>query len=412
MSLTCRLCGQALHTTFVDLGMSPLSNAYLRRDQLDGMEPFYPLHVRVCDRCLLVQVPELQKPEAIFGDQYLYFSSYSESWLRHCEAYAAMAVDRFSLGPGSLVVELASNDGYLLQFFRQRGIPVLGVEPAANVAQVARETRGIPTEVAFFGTRTAARLCAEGRQANLIVGNNVLAHVPDLRDFVRGMQQLLKPGGLITVEFPHLMRLVEGNQFDTIYHEHFSYFSFRTARQAFALAGLEVFDVDEWPTHGGSLRVYARHAGERGPASSPRVQALIDRERAAGYDDLAFYGRFRPQVERVKRDLLAFLIGARRRGQRIVGYGAAAKGNTLLNYCGVREDFVEYVVDRSPHKQGWFLPGTHIPIRAPEAIDETRPEYVLILPWNLRDEIFGQSARIRDWGGRLVVAIPSLEILL
>ncbi len=408
---TCRLCGSALTNVFVDLGMSPLSNSYLREEHLHGMEPFYPLRVYACAGCLLVQVPEMEKAENIFGGEYLYFSSFSESWLKHCEAYTEMMVDRFGYGKDSLVVEVASNDGYLLQYFKARGVPVLGIEPAGNVAIVAVEKRGIPTVVRFFGEDTATAQKRAGKSADLIIGNNVLAHVPDLHDFVGGMKILLKPTGVVTVEFPHLMRLVAENQFDTVYHEHFSYLSFLTASRAFAEHGLTVFDVEDLPTHGGSLRVFARHAEDASKPVTDRVRELERREAAAGFDRLETYLQFRPKVETVKRDLLEFLIGARRAGKRVVGYGAPAKGNTLLNYCGVREDFIDFTVDRSPHKQGLFLPGTHIPIFAPSKIDEVRPDYVLILPWNLKNEIAAQLQHVKEWGGKLVVPIPRLEIL-
>jgi SAM-dependent methyltransferase len=407
----CRLCNQRLSKVFVDLGMSPLSNAYLTEAQLHAAEPFYPLRVYVCERCLLVQLPEVQKASAIFGEEYLYFSSYSDSWLRHCEAYAGMASERFELSGRSLVVELASNDGYLLQYFKRRGIPILGVEPSRSVAKVAVEERGVPTVVRFFGKQAAADLRAEGKAANLIVANNVLAHVPDLHDFVGGIRALLARGGVLTVEFPHLLRLVAGNQFDTIYHEHFSYFSFLTARRALESHGLLVFDVDELPTHGGSLRVYARVAEDPGEVVSDRVAALARREAEAGYAELAGYRDFRTKVEATKRDALAFFIRARQEGKTIAGYGAPAKGNTLLNYCGIRQDFLDFTVDRSPHKQGRFLPGTHVPILAPEALAQARPDYIVILPWNLRQEIVEQLAYARGWGARFVLLIPGVEIV-
>ena len=403
----CRFCGAPLERVFVDLGMSPLSNAYLRADQLLDMEPFFPLRVFVCETCFLVQLPAFERPENIFAD-YAYFSSFSDSWLEHCRRYAAETIARHRLGREHLVVEVASNDGYLLQFFRRAGVPVLGVEPAGNVADAAVKA-GIPTVVEFFGVRTAEALRAEGRGADLLIGNNVLAHVPDINDFVEGLRILLKPGGTITIEFPHLLRLIEGNQFDTIYHEHFSYLSLGAVDRIFAAHDLQVHDVRELPTHGGSLRIYARHRGA-GPVE-PAVSALLARERAAGFESPDGYAGFKAKVESVKRALLEFLIGAKRAGQSVAGYGAAAKGNTLLNYCGIRSDFLGYVVDRSPHKQGRFLPGTHLPIHAPEKLRETRPDYVLILPWNLRDEIAEQMAHIREWGGRFVVPIPSLEIL-
>jgi SAM-dependent methyltransferase len=407
---SCRLCGVELRRVFIDLGMSPLSNAYLRAEQLHRMEPFYPLRVYVCQGCLLVQLPVAQRAAEIFGDEYLYFSSYSESWLRHCEAYAGMACERFGLNDRSLVVELASNDGYLLQYFKRRHIPVLGVEPSRNVAQVAVEQRGIPTLARFFGRELASELRAQGQAADLIVANNVLAHVPDLHDFLAGIATLLRPGGVCTVEFPHLLRLMQENQFDTIYHEHFSYFSLLTARRAFAQHGLDLFDVDELPTHGGSLRLYARPRAA-GATPSEKVALLEKREAAAGLGALEGYLGFRSQVERCKRDLLSFLIKARQEGKRVVGYGAPAKGNTLLNYCGVREDLIDFTVDRSPHKQGRYLPGTHIPIRAPQDLQAARPDYILILPWNLKEEIVEQLADARTWGARFVVPIPRIELL-
>jgi SAM-dependent methyltransferase len=405
----CRFCRAPLEHTFCDLGMSPLSNAFLTADRLNAMEPFYPLHAHVCGGCFLVQLQEFQSPEQIFGD-YAYFSSYSDSWLAHARSYAEQVTRRFGLGAASQAVEIASNDGYLLQYFKNLGVPVLGVEPAANVAAAA-ESKGIPTIVKFFGTRTAAELAAAGRQADLLIGNNVLAHVPDLNDFVAGLALLLKPSGVITMEFPHLLRLMEETQFDTIYHEHFSYFSFSTAERVFAHHGLTLFDVDEIPTHGGSLRIYARHAARAAPAVAERVAALRRREADAGLARLDTYAGFGEKVKETKRALLAFLIEARRQGKRIAGYGAAAKGNTLLNYCGVRGDFLDYVVDRNPHKQNRFLPGTHVPVLAPETLEKTRPDYLLILPWNLKAEIVGQMAHIRQWGGRFVVPVPRVEVL-
>ena len=405
----CRGCAAPLSRTFVDLGMSPLCESYLRADQLNAMEPFYPLHVWVCDQCFLVQLEAYVGGEAIFSD-YAYFSSYSDSWLAHAERYTEAMITRFGLGPRSRVVEVASNDGYLLQYFVARGIPSLGIEPAANVARVAEE-KGIPTLVEFFGTALARRLAAEGRQAELLVGNNVLAQVPDLNDFVAGLAIALAPAGVITLEFPHLMRLVAENQFDTIYHEHYSYFSLLAAERIFARHGLTIFDVDELPTHGGSLRLYLRHGDAAAPRVEPRVAALRERERAAGLEALAYYEQFAPRVEETKRALLTFLIEARRGGKQVVGYGAPGKGNTLLNYCGIRTDLLAYTVDRSPHKQGKFLPGTHIPIHHPDRLRETRPDYVLILPWNLKAEIAQQLAYIREWGGRCVVPIPTTQVL-
>ena len=408
MNLNCRFCGKPLVHVFADLGMSPLSNAFLRSEQLDRMEPFYPLTAYVCDACFLVQLPAVETPENIFSD-YAYFSSYSETWLEHARAYCAQMTSHLGLGPSSRVVEIASNDGYLLQYFVQAGVPVLGVEPAANVAEVARP-KGVDTVVRFFGTETARELQEKGYEADLLLGNNVLAHVPDLNDFVAGMKILLKRGGVITMEFPHLLRLISERQFDTIYHEHFSYFSLMTARRVFAAHGLAIYDVDELTTHGGSIRIYARHA-EEGAAPGARVVRMEEVEREHGLHELDAYARFAAMVRETKRDLLSFLIRAGEEGKTVVGYGAPAKGNTLLNYCGVRTDFVAYTVDRSPHKQGLFLPGTHIPIYAPDRIRETKPDYVLILPWNLKDEIVSQMADVREWGGRFVVPIPRVEIV-
>ena len=405
----CRYCGSPLEHTFVDLGMSPLSNAYLRSDQLNRKEPYYPLHARVCDRCFLVQLEPVESPEKIFGD-YAYFSSYSESWLRHARTYAERMTEQFQLNTNSRVVEIASNDGYLLQYFLAKGVPVLGVEPARNVAAAA-EKKGIPTVTKFFGKRTARELSDEGQSGDLIIANNVLAHAPDLRDFVGGLKILLKPQGIVTVEFPHVLRLIEGNQFDTIYHEHVSYFSFCTAQAIFKEQGLAVFDVEELPTHGGSLRLYARHVEERAAPCDPRVLQLREREIAAGLRDLTTYSRFGERVRETKTSLLNFLTGAKRASKRVAGYGAPAKGNTLLNYCGVGTDLLEYTVDLNPYKQNRFLPGTHIPICQPSRIGQTRPDYVLILAWNLREEIVQQLAEIREWGGRFVIPIPTVEVL-
>jgi 2-polyprenyl-3-methyl-5-hydroxy-6-metoxy-1,4-benzoquinol methylase len=406
---TCRFCDAALTLSFADLGMSPPSNAYLAAEDLRRMERFYPLHAWVCSRCFLVQLEQFETPEQIFSD-YAYFSSYSDSWLAHARNYSQAMRERLQLGRSSFVVEIASNDGYLLQYFVEQGVPVLGIEPAANVAEVA-EKKGVPTLVKFFGTQTARELAAAGRTADLVAGNNVLAHVPDLNDFVRGLAILLKPAGVVTMEFPHLLRLMQENQFDTIYHEHFSYFSFVVAERVFAAHGLAIFDVDELPTHGGSLRIYARHESNGSLAVSHRVAELRGRERSAGLEKAGTYSAFAEQVRATKRKLLKFLIDARESGKRVAGYGAPAKGNTLLNYCGVRTDLLEYTVDRSPHKQGQFLPGVHIPVYAPERIMQTRPDYVLILPWNLKDEIVEQMSAVRSWGGRFVVPIPEVRIL-
>jgi hypothetical protein len=406
---TCRFCAAPLRHTFVDLGMSPLCESYVPAERLNAMEPFYPLHARICERCLLVQLEEFVAPDKIFTE-YAYFSSYSDSWVAHARAYVGMAIERFGLGPDSLVVELASNDGYLLQHVVERGIPALGVEPAANVAVAARE-KGIETVVEFFGRELAARLVAEGRRADLLAANNVMAHVPDLNDFVGGMEPLLAPRGVVTIEVPHLLRLVEDNQFDTIYHEHFSYFSFLTARKVLSGHGLDVFDVDELGTHGGSLRLYAqRRLSGRRPVG-PKVEALLERERAEGFDTLEGHRGFSARVEETKWRLLEFLIQCRREGKRVAGYGAPGKGNTLLNYCGVRTDLLEFTVDRNPYKQGQFLPGTHIPIRHPEVLEQARPDYILILPWNLKEEIVAQLSYTREWDARCVVPIPEVEVL-
>jgi SAM-dependent methyltransferase len=408
VGVRCRSCGHRLNQVFVDLGVSPLCQKHLDAGQLFQMEPFYPLRVFVCDQCFLVQVGESVSPETLF-DEYAYFSSYSDTWLRHCRAYAEAISDRLGLGAASQVVEVASNDGYLLREFAARGIPVLGIEPARNVAAVARE-HGIPTESVFFGEETALRLVASGVRADLLIGNNVLAHVPDINDFARGLRVLLKPGGVITIEFPHVLRLIRENQFDTIYHEHFFYLSVLSVERILDKAGLALFDVEELPTHGGSLRIFARHRADRTKGDHPRLAALREREREAALDRLEGYRDFPERVARVKRDLLGFLVGAKRDGKRIAGYGAPGKGNTLLNYCGIRTDFLDYTVDRSPYKQGKYTPGTRIPIYPPDRIALTRPDYVLILPWNLKDEIMEQQAFIREWGGRFVVPIPELAV--
>lgn len=405
----CRFCGTELRHTFCDLGMSPLSNSYLKADQLNEMEPFYPLHAYVCESCFLVQLEEVQSPENIFSD-YAYFSSYSESWLRHAELYCAEMINRFGFDNSHQVIEIASNDGYLLQYFKSFGIPVLGIEPAANVAQIA-EMKDIPTRICFFGAETAQQLASEGLKADLLLGNNVLAHVPDLNDFVAGIEIALKPHGVATMEFPHLLRLIRENQFDTIYHEHFSYFSLITVIQVFARHNLRLFDVQELPTHGGSLRIFACHSEDKTHQDTGRVSAMLANECTFGLDRLQTYISFGEKVCIAKRLFLDFLISAKQSGKRIVGYGAAAKGNTLLNYCGVRGDFIDYIVDRSPHKQGLYLPGTHLPIHPPEYVRETRPDLLLILPWNIRDEIIGQMAHIREWGGKFVVPIPRVEVL-
>jgi SAM-dependent methyltransferase len=404
----CRLCGGELEHSFVDLGMSPLCESYLASEQLDAMEPYFPLHAFVCGTCFLVQLGEYVSPEHIFRE-YAYFSSYSTTWVAHAKAYCEMIAERLCLGPDSLVVELASNDGYLLQHFQPQGVPVLGIEPAANVARVAIE-KGIPTRVEFFGVELAEALVAEGRQADLIIGNNVLAQVPDLNDFVAGMARLLAPAGVITLEFPHLLRLMAENQFDTIYHEHFSYFSLITIEHLAARHGLRLIDVEELSTHGGSLRVYLAHAGSAPPAT-PAVSGLLAREHGLGLRDLATYASFADQVRRTKRKLLSFLIEAKDAGAVICGYGAPGKGNTLLNYCGIGTDFLDFTVDRNPYKHGRFTPGMRIPIRPVDAIDAAKPDYLLILPWNLKDEIIRQMRHVATWGGKFIVPIPEVAVI-
>ena len=409
MTASCRFCSAPLNHVFCDLGMSPLANAYLDEEQLHLAESFYPLRVFVCEQCFLVQLEEFESPQEIFSD-YAYFSSYSDSWLDHCKSYTRVMQERLSLDGNAQVIELASNDGYLLQYFQEAGIAVLGVEPAANVAQVALD-KGIPTLIEFFGVETAKRMANEGIFADLLLGNNVLAHVPDLNDFVSGLRLVLKPAGVITMEFPHLLQLMKQNQFDTIYHEHFSYFSLYAVDQVFSHHGLEIFDVDQLPTHGGSLRIYAQHAGAPGRPRQDSVFHLIGTEKAAGLTRIEPYGKFSIGVQKAKCDLLEFLINAKREGKQVVGYGAPAKGNTLLNFCGVGRDFIDYTVDRSPAKQGRFLPGTHIPVHSPGRLAKTRPDYVLILPWNIKDEIMKRAQYIRDWGGKFVTPIPDVEIL-
>jgi len=404
----CRFCGGSL-IEFVDLGMSPLCESYLAKDQLNSMEPFYPLAAYVCRDCLLVQLQEYVAPEHIFSE-YAYFSAYSDAWLDHARRYVETMSERLGLGPASRVIELGSNDGYLLQFFVERGIPVLGIDPAANVARAA-EARGVPTLVKFFGVETADKLAEEGIQADLVLGNNVLAQVANLNSFVEGIRTILKPNGVCTIEFPHLLKTMAGNQFDQIYHEHFSYFAALTAEKIFAAHGMRIFDVEELWTHGGSLRIYACHDGDETHPMLPAVSELARCERAAGLHRLETYADFAEQVRATKRKLLSFLIEAKSCGKSLAGYGAPGKGNTLLNYCGIRTDFLDYTVDRNPYKQGKYLPGTHIPIFPPEKIAETKPDYVLILPWNLKDEIMSQLAYIRCWGARFVVPIPEVSVI-
>ncbi|GAA2598646.1 class I SAM-dependent methyltransferase [Dactylosporangium fulvum] len=405
--VSCRLCGTELTETFVDLGMSPLCESYVPAEKVDAPETFYPLHVRICAECLLVQLPAYVAGEEIFSD-YLYFSSYSTSWVEHARRYAVAMIEKLNLTADSLVAEVASNDGYLLQHFVAAGIPVIGVEPAGNVAAVARE-KGVRTEVCFLGPETGASVAAQYGRADLVAANNVYAHIPDIIGFSQGLANLVKPDGLVTLEFPHLLRLIERRQFDTIYHEHYQYLSLLTASRALAKGGLTVVDVEELSTHGGSLRVHAMHTDHAGEPSLA-VKNLLEAEAAAGLHTLEGHKGFADEVFTIKRDLLDFLMTARREGKRVVGYGAPGKGNTLLNHCGIREDLLEYTVDRSPHKQGMFLPGTHIPIHEPERIAADRPDYVLVLPWNLRTEISAQLSYVRDWGGRLVYPIPTLEV--
>jgi SAM-dependent methyltransferase len=405
----CRFCHHPLSHVFVDLGMSPLCESFVSADKLNSMEPFYPLRVYVCSECLLVQLDEYVAPGEIFTE-YAYFSSYSDSWVEHARQYCEAMRQRFNLGSNSRVYEIASNDGYLLQHFHARGIPVLGIEPAVNVAKVAIE-KGIPSISRFFGLECAKQLAREHGQPDLLLGNNVLAHVPDINDFVSGMAALLKPDGVITMEFPHLMQLIELNQFDTIYHEHFSYLSFTTVRRIFEKHGLTLFDVEQIPTHGGSLRIYARHSADGSKPVGARVTELLELESSRGYDRLERYSTYEEQVRETKRKLLQFLIEAKRQGKKIVAYGAPGKGNTLLNYCGIRTDFVDFAVDRNPYKHGKFTPGTHIPILAPERLAEARPDYVLILPWNLKTEIVRSLEGIRAWGGKFVVPIPAVQVL-
>jgi SAM-dependent methyltransferase len=405
----CRFCQADLNYTFVDLGMSPLCESYVSAEHFNEMEPFYPLHVYVCDRCFLVQLDQYVSVEDIFTE-YAYFSSYADSWVRHAKDYTHKIIDRLKLSSESFVAELASNDGYLLQHFVSAGIPVLGIEPAKNVAKVA-VSKGVPTITEFFGVKLASQLAADGKLCDLVIGNNVLAQVPDLNDFVAGMKILLKPGGVITMEFPHLMRLMQENQFDTIYHEHFSYFSWIATEKIFSRHGMRLFDVDEIPTHGGSLRIYACHSDDKSNMLSEKAAQLKSRELEYGLDKLATYDSFAEGVRETKRKLLDFLIRAKREGKTIVGYGAPGKGNTLLNYCGIRTDFLDYTVDRNPYKQGKYLPGTRIPIFHPNKIAETKPDYVLILPWNFREEIVAQTSHIASWGGQHLVPIPGLRLL-
>lgn len=405
----CRFCGTSLTHTFCDLGMSPLSNAYLKEEDLLKHEASYPLHAYVCAKCFLVQLEQFETPAQIFSD-YAYFSSYSDSWLKHAENYVQEMMQRFKFNSSNQVIEIASNDGYLLRYFKEKGIPVLGIEPAANVADVA-QAAGIPTQIKFFSVQTAKELLKEKKQADLLIGNNVLAHVPDLNDFVAGMKLVLKPQGIITMEFPHLWRLMVEHQFDTIYHEHFSYFSFITVENLFKKHGLSLFDVQELSTHGGSLRIFAKHQEDHSKEITRNVTELKQREISFGLDKLETYQAFQKNVTQTKESLLKFFTETKKQGKTVVGYGAPAKGNTLLNFCGVGRESIDYTVDRSPHKQGRFLPGTHIAIKTPDEISKTKPDYLLILPWNLKDEIMQQMAYINSWGGKFVIPIPYTKIL-
>lgn len=404
----CRFCGNELKETFVDLGMSPLSNSYLKFSTLQNKENFYPLHAYVCPKCYLVQLEEFESSEEIFSD-YAYFSSFSKSWLKHAENYANMIVERFKFNSSSKVIEIASNDGYLLQYFIKKNIPVIGIEPAKNVADEAIK-KGIPTKSEFFGADLAKKLINENMYADLLIGNNVLAHVPDLNDFVSGMKKLLADNGVITMEFPHLLKLIEKNQFDTIYHEHFSYLSLITVKRVFQKHDLDIFDVEELSTHGGSLRIYAKHIEDNTKDISINVDKIISKEIEMGLNKIETYKNFSEKVKKTKRDILNFLIHIKSEGKQICGYGAPAKGNTLLNYCGIGTDFLDYTVDISPHKQGLFLPGTHIPIFSPDKIRETKPDYVIILPWNIKEEIIEQMSFIKEWGGKFVTLIPNIEV--
>ncbi len=407
--MNCRSCSTEMKKPFLSLGMSPLSNRFLSNQNVSAMEPFFPLETFVCPKCFMVQLDSFEAPENIFSD-YVYFSSYSTSWLEHAKKYSEKMIQERNLNSQSMVVEIASNDGYLLQYFHQQQIPVLGIEPAANVAAVAEKERGVRSLSEFFSEKLAEKLAQEGFQADLMAANNVLAHVPNLNDFVRGFKKLLKPTGIATFEFPHLMNMIEENQFDTIYHEHFSYFSLLAIAPVFARAGLQVYDVEQLPTHGGSLRLFVKHQENSELKETAAVQALIEKEKKLGYANLEFYDKYREKVEAVKRDFLEFLIKAKRDGKKVLAYGAAAKGNTLLNFCGVREDFIDFVADRNPHKQNKFLPGVHIPVLSVDELMLAKPDYVVVLPWNLRNEIQTQLADIRGWGGKFVVAVPKLEI--
>lgn len=408
--MNCRFCSEPLRTPLIDLFNSPASNSFLSQVQLNEPEVYFPLKVFICENCYLVQIDEYKKSDAIFNNEYVYFSSYSRSWLEHSRNYTVMMQKRFSLGKNSSVIEIASNDGYLLQYFKEMDIPVLGIEPTSNTAKVAIE-KGIPSLISFFGTKLANQLKTENQQADLVLGNNVLAHVPDIVDFVKGLKIAMKPTGVITMEFPHLMELIKNNQFDTIYHEHFSYLSFYTVERIFRSVGLEMFDVEKLSTHGGSIRIYAKHIEDNEKEISTNVVELLKEEITWGITNLSTYAKFKEQAFRIKLDLLDFLIHCKKENKSVAAYGAAAKGNTLLNYCGIKNDLIQYVVDLNPNKQGKFLPGSHIPVVNEQLLVENQPDYVLILPWNLKSEITQQLAYIKKWGGKFVIPIPSLEIL-
>lgn len=408
--MNCRFCNTPVNKVFIDLINSPASNSFLTPEQLNEPEVFYPLKVFVCEKCFLVQIDEFKNHEAIFDNQYVYFSSYSTSWLNHARRYAEMAQERFKLDNNSLVVEIASNDGYLLQYFKQNNIPVLGIDPTANTAKVAMD-KGIETVVDFFSTKLASELAGKGTKADLFIGNNVLAHVPDIRDIVAGIKIMLKDTGAVTMEFPHVVQLIDNNQFDTIYHEHFSYLSLFTVKQIFEAAGLAIFDVQEIPTHGGSLRIFARHQHNNGVPVSENVSRLLEKEHSKGITDMAYYDGFQKQAQKVKMGLLSFLLEQKQQGKSVAAYGAAAKGNTLLNFCGVKNDLIDFVVDANPYKQNKFLPASHIPVYNEEHLKNAKPDYVLILPWNLKEEIMNQLDYIRQWGGRFVVPVPELAVV-
>ncbi|MBA2745459.1 MAG: methyltransferase domain-containing protein [Flavisolibacter sp.] len=407
--MKCRFCNEELKHVFIDLFNSPASNSFLKKEELNEPENFFPLKVFTCHSCFLVQVDEYKKSDAIFSSDYVYFSSYSTSWLKHAKAYTEKMIKRFGYNESSKVVEIASNDGYLLQYFKETGVPVLGIEPTSNTAEIAKG-KGIETIVDFFGVRLAKELVAKGIKADLLLGNNVLAHVPDIMDFVGGMKIMLKEGGVITMEFPHLMQLIDNNQFDTIYHEHFSYLSFYTVKKIFNSHQLELFDVEEISTHGGSLRIYACHTGDASKSIAAEVHRLEEKEHKKGVGTIQYYEGFQPKALKVKLDLLSFLLNAKKEGKRVAAYGAAAKGNTLLNYCGVKSDLIEFVVDANPHKQDKFLPASHIPVVNEDYLNLHQPDYVIILPWNLKQEIIEQLSYVKDWGCRFVVPIPALEI--